>query len=176
MSKYHSAASLEHQKIYRAAWHQRNKVRRKQRAVELRNQFPEKRERMNAVAKEWATKNRNLTRLAQKKWRDKNKSYNAIRMGKYRVKRRSLERAASINLRQINKWVAIVRSRQVNTCYYCQNSVTLECLHFDHIVPISKGGQHSIENLCVSCKQCNQIKSATLISSWKHHPQQFLNL
>lgn len=158
---------------YLRTWHQVNKVRR---AADLKERRKNNPERARLQGRLYASKNREKRRASGKRWRDKNKIYNALRMGKYRVKRRSLERAATVNLYRINQWVQAVRARKQNQCYYCENPVTLEFLHFDHIIPISKGGQHSVENLCVSCKKCNQIKSAKLLSEWSHHPQLFLNL
>lgn len=158
---------------YHRKWYLKNSSKK---AVQGKVWRTENRTRYNELAQRRASNNRVKTRSNQKKWRDKNKAYNALRMGKYRVNRRSLERAASVNLESINSWVKSVRSRDVNFCYYCEEQVALNSLHFDHVIPISKGGQHSVENLCVSCKKCNQIKSATLLSNWRHHNQLFLNL
>jgi 5-methylcytosine-specific restriction endonuclease McrA len=32
---------------------------------------------------------------------------------------------------------------------------------FDHILPVSKGGDISFENLCLACRSCNEFKSDT---------------
>ena len=33
------------------------------------------------------------------------------------------------------------------------------CMTLDHIIPLSKGGTNDIENLQLSCKRCNLLKS-----------------
>ena len=45
-----------------------------------------------------------------------------------------------------------------NTCAYCENPVT--SFEVDHIIPHSKGGTCELENLCISCRDCNAKKAA----------------
>lgn len=42
-----------------------------------------------------------------------------------------------------------------NRCLYCQEELPLTP---DHMVPISRGGSNSIENIVPSCRSCNQRK------------------
>ncbi len=44
-------------------------------------------------------------------------------------------------------------------CFYCGEKVTPENSTLDHLVPQSKGGKHTKENLKTSCLVCNSIKS-----------------
>lgn len=44
-------------------------------------------------------------------------------------------------------------------CRYCGIGVTAETAALDHIIPISKGGQGTAENLATCCMMCNSIKS-----------------
>lgn len=45
------------------------------------------------------------------------------------------------------------------TCFYCGEKINVENATLDHLIPQSKGGQHSKENLKASCLICNSIKS-----------------
>lgn len=45
------------------------------------------------------------------------------------------------------------------TCQYCGRKAPYVELHIDHIIPWSKVKEHKIENLAVSCKDCNLGKS-----------------
>jgi len=45
------------------------------------------------------------------------------------------------------------------TCQYCGRSAPNVILHADHIHPLSKGGDNSLENLITSCQDCNLGKS-----------------
>jgi 5-methylcytosine-specific restriction endonuclease McrA len=54
---------------------------------------------------------------------------------------------------------------QVNphVCYICGTPVFMGKggnLHFDHVIPISRGGVHCAENLRPACAPCNQRKAA----------------
>lgn len=49
-----------------------------------------------------------------------------------------------------------VLRRDSHTCQYCGSS---KYLTLDHVIPLSKGGQHSWNNVVTACKQCNQRKS-----------------
>lgn len=55
-------------------------------------------------------------------------------------------------------------ARYDNRCAYCGAS---EELQKDHIIPITKGGRHSIGNLLPACKPCNSSKNDTLLVKWR---------
>lgn len=40
-------------------------------------------------------------------------------------------------------------------CRYCGLEASEAQLHVDHVVPVSKGGTHGLENLVASCERCN---------------------
>ena len=48
--------------------------------------------------------------------------------------------------------------RDKNVCQYCSCVFTTEQLTVDHIIPRSKGGLNTWENLVAACKKCNQKK------------------
>jgi len=50
-----------------------------------------------------------------------------------------------------------------NICAYCGST---ENLTLDHIVPLSNGGAHSPDNLCVACRFCNSSKSNKGLTEW----------
>lgn len=45
------------------------------------------------------------------------------------------------------------------SCCYCGKTPPQTTLEIDHIIPISKGGDHNLNNLLVSCFDCNRGKS-----------------
>lgn len=91
-------------------------------------------------------------------------------------KRRALRAGASINLKNIKSWIAAIKSKKTAICYYCQKRVSSRSIHFDHIIALSKGGSHSVENLCVSCSDCNLRKNSKSVTAWVRVGQQFLTL
>lgn len=46
--------------------------------------------------------------------------------------------------------------RQEGRCFYCKDM--LEKKHLDHMTPLSRGGKHSMDNLCWTCPSCNLRK------------------
>ncbi len=39
--------------------------------------------------------------------------------------------------------------------------------HFDHVVPLARGGRHAIGNLVPSCATCNLSKGSKLLAEWR---------
>jgi 5-methylcytosine-specific restriction endonuclease McrA len=50
------------------------------------------------------------------------------------------------------------------TCQYCYKSFRFSELTFDHVYPVSKGGETSWENIVTCCKKCNSSKGAKLLN------------
>ena len=55
----------------------------------------------------------------------------------------------------------LVRRRANYLCEYCHISESLQYVTFtmDHAIPISQGGDDTLENLALSCFSCNRRKS-----------------
>jgi hypothetical protein len=54
-----------------------------------------------------------------------------------------------------------VRQTDRAQCCYCQTQEANSGipLSFDHILPRSKGGETTFDNLCLACRACNEFKS-----------------
>lgn len=50
-----------------------------------------------------------------------------------------------------------------SACFYCGST---NSIHADHVIPISKGGRHSIGNLVPACAKCNMSKGSKLLIEW----------
>lgn len=55
-------------------------------------------------------------------------------------------------------------NRYGGRCAYCGAAGPL---HQDHVIPIVRGGRHSIGNLLPACKPCNSSKNDTLLIKWR---------
>ena len=51
-------------------------------------------------------------------------------------------------------------------CQYCKGQSNDQILEIDHIHPRSMGGSNRINNLILSCRKCNQLKSNLLLNEW----------
>ncbi len=59
----------------------------------------------------------------------------------------------SIRFTRKNVWL-----RDYGKCQYCACSVKVSDFTYDHVVPVSKGGKTTWENIVVACVACNQKK------------------
>jgi len=94
-------------------------------------------------------------KAGQKKWRQNNLEVVALRAHKRRVS----ERLGGVYIIYKQELKKIYSS----PCAYC----AAPSEHIDHIVPISRGGTHSIGNLTGACASCNLSKGAKFITEWK---------
>ena len=73
------------------------------------------------------------------------------------------ERAKARELRKTRWWQQKTASC---TCYYCGTQVPHRHLTMDHLVPLSRGGRSTKDNLVPSCKDCNNKKKTMLPVEW----------
>lgn len=68
--------------------------------------------------------------------------------------------------------------RDKYTCQYCnynlENATVFLPLHIDHIKPWAAGGSNSMENLCVSCQNCNLCVSDKWFNNFQEKKQYIL--
>lgn len=50
-----------------------------------------------------------------------------------------------------------------NICSYCDTRITWKASIGDHVVPISRGGEHVVSNLVPACRSCNSSKNNKLL-------------
>ena len=58
-----------------------------------------------------------------------------------------------------------VFERDNHTCLYCGGVGEETDLEVDHIIPVSKGGNDDIRNLCTACWKCNRSKGARILTT-----------
>jgi len=65
--------------------------------------------------------------------------------------------------RQIPREIMLKVVRRDNyTCQRCGKHLLDDELEFDHLIPVSRGGPTSIENIRILCRPCNRKKSSSL--------------
>lgn len=89
---------------------------------------------------------------AQKKYRKNNPD---------KVREWSSTRSKRKTGRLPNGTVKKLLQHQNNLCVYCKCDVSVK-YHVDHIIPLSKGGEHKPNNIQILCPSCNVKKSAKL--------------
>lgn len=82
-----------------------------------------------------------------------------------KVREHSHRRRAALR----NNGVFVILERDLkrlysSPCTYCGSTANITA---DHVVPIARGGVHSIGNLVPACSSCNSSKHSHLVTEWK---------
>lgn len=110
------------------------------------------RERANAIVREWRVKYPEKAKAIGKAWYNANLDKVHI----HRKTRRAKLANAPINDFTAEQWVAL-QIAFAHRCAYCKKRMKGR-LTQDHIIPLSKGGSHTINNIVPACGSCNSKK------------------
>lgn len=53
--------------------------------------------------------------------------------------------------------------RDHSTCYLCDRVLSAKEITLDHVIPLTKGGPHTFDNLKVACRPCNSRKRCKIL-------------
>lgn len=116
--------------------------------------YPEKeRKRHFLKSRRYALENPEARKLASRKWSSRNKEKVALKNAERRAKAKEFL--------VTEKDIAKIRSSS------CLNCGTSDSISIDHVVPLARGGKHSVGNLQPLCKPCNSSKGAKLMTEWR---------
>lgn len=115
--------------------------------------------RDRAIAKKSRERNADAVKARQADWvrRNKDKHHAGTR------RRRALVASAETFIVSAKDWHRLVE-RYRGCCAYCGRSGRMT---MDHVVPLSRGGRHSIGNLLPACRTCNSSKRQRLLVEWR---------
>lgn len=150
--KYH-AKNPEKRKQLWAAYYAKNKKVLLEKQKEFANRNPEV---VRAKYRKYKIANREQIVKKNKNYRDKNPQMHRAALQRRRTKIRQ-SGICKISSKEIAKLYS-------NRCFYCQSA---DKITLDHVVPISRGGRHSIGNLVAACSSCNSSKNNRFITEWK---------
>ncbi len=162
-------------KIHRRQHYKKNKDRASQQAREWREKYPE---RHKANRKRYYVEHREEEKAAQiavyveakkdpgfaqrccdqvKEWRRKHpETAKAIAL-RSRAKRRGAEVVERVYRKKVHR-------RDHGHCHLCDKPVVFKEMHLDHVVPLSRGGEHSYANVKAAHATCNLVKGSKLLS------------
>lgn len=171
-------------KKYAARYYQKNSetVKAKVSAYKLANS--------DAVATrraDWLEKNRDKNREYQREWMRKHRAANPLKQRNWPKNPEHLRQWRAANpdkvilqkqrrrIRELGVRAFDIKPKEIarilnSPCVYCGSNANIQV---DHVVPLSKGGHHSIGNLAPACKTCNVRKSAKFVTQWKLHEKKF---
>ena len=91
------------------------------------------------------------------------RSHKALR-SVHSSKRRALKKGAETFLFTLKDWERL-KTRYRHCCAYC--GVYSEELHQEHVIPLERGGRHSLGNILPSCPTCNYSKQDSYVMEWR---------
>ena len=145
-------------RAYNVAYYHANKERRRE---YNRRWGLENRAHVRAKRREWVEKNLEAVREYQREYQRVWYPSNRERQSEYQSRRRDRKNAAGRFVVTKADYASLIR-RHEGRCAYCPSPAT----EWDHVVPISRGGRHSIANILPSCMPCNRSKGAKLLYQW----------
>jgi hypothetical protein len=111
-----------------------------------------------ACWKRYYAQNRKQMIATTQRWKDQNPEAVSL----YRRQRTARKKAGRVGNIRYKRILA----RDDWTCHICGDRVlSLDDLHFDHVIPLSRGGEHSEDNIAVSHAKCNLRKYTSVVPS-----------
>jgi 5-methylcytosine-specific restriction endonuclease McrA len=121
--------------------------------------------------KEFRLNNRDSIREYDKKYRLKNLDRIRKRARKNRLAHpeRNRNDVGIRRSRKLSNGVFKISSKELKNlysspCFYCGSTDSIQA---DHVIPVVKGGVHSIGNLVPACAKCNLSKGSKFLIEWK---------
>jgi 5-methylcytosine-specific restriction endonuclease McrA len=154
----------EAKRAYDRDHHVKNRDRKIQVACEWQRVNAERKQAYDAEYRE-RTRER---RLALK--REHSRRVTAAHDPELMLSRRLSTRARAARLRATSSAVTVrditrLAHRQQGLCAYCGNH--MEAPEIEHVLPIVRGGRHSIGNIVLACRPCNRGKSHRTVMEWR---------
>lgn len=156
---------------YKRKWNKKNKNRK----LEYDRRYREKNEETERIRKaKYVVENKEKVIQSQRKYREANKEKDRAYAKIWRARNPEKVRARSERRRAAKRGAEGAHTaedikqqyaRQGGRCHWCSRKVGKK-FHVDHIVPLSRGGSNSPENLVISCPKCNLSKGAKLPHEW----------
>jgi 5-methylcytosine-specific restriction endonuclease McrA len=105
--------------------------------------------------------NRERHYASVKRWyqRPKGRQFSIAKEGRRRAQKRATQ------VEQVD--FAAILERDGLICHICGGSVARDDVHFDHVIPLVRGGPHTEDNIHVAHSTCNSRKGAKLLISEK---------
>ena len=163
--------NTETRKQYGALYYRENKQKHRERAKEWGATNPEKvrqsrkkynskhREKITASARDWRRKNPDRAVAATNRYLAKNPEYRRVLHATRRARLAAAEGKFSLDE------LRVLIEKQKGRCGCCLTSLK-SGYHADHKMPISRGGDNTIENIELLCQPCNSRKYNKLPHEW----------
>ena len=115
-----------------------------------RQSHQKNRTKRQAYTRQWRKDNADRNRVHARTWRQRNPEKRNEISRRYRARKAS----APVCDLTAEQWEAI-KTQHNHKCVVCGS---IDDITMDHIIPLSKGGSHTANNVTVLCRSCNSRK------------------
>lgn len=122
--------------------------------------------RLLAATRRWRVKNRDRVNTKRREWRRANPDIYLPKMRAHVKARKAKQKGATVCDFTLQQWEDM-KLRYHVTCFYCGNAP--ERLEQDHVLPLSRGGNHTYKNIVPACSRCNNMKNARTMWEFLGH-------
>ena len=141
------------------------------RAEKTRQNYRNNKEKDKIARAAWRAKNKDKVAGYQRKYRELYPEVFTERRRKWEANNKeAIRHLASVRRAKIkNNGIFAISKKELSKlysspCFYCGST---EKITMDHVVPIDRGGTHSIGNLVPACSRCNSSKRVKTIMEWR---------
>ena len=173
-------ADINREKIrkYQEGYYQENREKILEYRKKYRQENPEK---IQKCQKEYWQENGEKLKASRMEWRKENPERHMAQVNKWRRNNPEKWRASrSAGKQKRRARLKLVRNdltmtqilsqyaEQDGKCFYCGIYVGTD-YHTDHVIPISKGGENTKENIVIACPECNLMKGVKTVSEFMEY-------
>lgn len=162
-----------YQKAYKKKYYQENKekisrynkfykAKNKEKVEELRKKNKEK---YNARHREYLKENEAILKVKRREYRKKNMDKHRLNEQVRSARKRTLKSTFTID--QWHKCLSLFNHQ----CAYCDCTEKLEQ---EHVIPVSKGGHYTVDNIIPACRSCNASKNNKSLEEWYINHESYL--
>lgn len=136
---------------------------KEQKAAYMKGYLDANREKLAAAKKVWYVANRERLLAQQKVYDAAHPNECLASHHKYRAKSFKVKIGDG---KVISAWIKGWKTEAPVACHYCKAVSPGTGMTIDHVIPMSAGGDHDLNNLVVCCKSCNSSKNDKLPAVW----------
>lgn len=131
----------------------------KERYLEVRQRYKKKHPEHRGWTARWAKDHPERRKETRQKYEQRHPETTRIRNSR----RRARLAGCLINDFTVEQWRSLLKIYSYRCAYCFTNNKKLEQ---DHIVPLSRGGNHTMSNIVPACKSCNTSKHNKNLVEW----------
>lgn len=118
-------------------------------------------EQANETKRRYVARHPDRVKQSHQQWERENREYSRIKCSLRKARRRASEGRHTL-IDRIHIYI-----QQKGRCFYCNTYIAaISGGHFDHMVPLARGGSDGPENLAFSCVPCNLKKGNRTPEEW----------